>query len=211
MSLIICEKFSDTSQLLLRSIGEENIADLLTTANLGESNQRFFATLKTEKRQREWLTWHAMIRNHFREIDPNLEAVYDQRGIPCLTDPSRGQLSVSHGGNLVGVMISRGACGIDIESLNRDFTRTQARFMSDNERFILGTLHHIAQPAALAWCAKEAAYKIGGVIGADFMRDLEIIDTSSSYDTITVRICTKKVKVMCKVINGNLIVFGNEI
>ena len=89
-------------------------------------------------------------------------------------------ISVAHGGECVAVAISDSAVGIDIESLERDFSRAASRFMHDDEV----TLSSDRCWAAMVWTAKEAMYKLYGRRGVELKDDLRIM----SYDAATQRL-----------------------
>ncbi len=132
----------------------------------------YFRELSGEKRRKEWLAWHGMIR-HF--LGEGITAGYHLTGAPRLLNHS-GHISVSHSAPYVTLYYSpHTPCGIDIEDMRRDFSRVARRTVSDAEEVFREQLPEgLFLP--LSWCVKEAAYKYAGIPGLDFQRDIRITD-----------------------------------
>ncbi len=128
-------------------------------------------------RRAEWLAWHALLR---RMLGEGVSADYDASGAPVLIG-APGCISVAHSRRLVALYHRAERCGIDIEALSRDFSRTADRFLSPAERSLARQLSPSISPSlssdsfpALAWCAKEAVYKYAGRPGLDLLRDIRL-------------------------------------
>lgn len=108
---------------------------------------------------------------------------YTPQGAPVLArgivigDSHYTHISVSHCRDKVAVMLSLRPCGIDIEQLARDFGRVSTRYITPDER----ALCQCEEFEAVAWCAKEALYKLAQIEGLDFRRDIiiEAIDLAA--------------------------------
>ena len=181
---LISKLSSNEADILLWQL-EESSDELLGMMTLSDPETDFLKKLHGEKRRAEWLCWHLMVRNYFG--CEQIEISYDSSGRPIVDRKLNREISVSHGGNIVAVIISKSFCGIDIESLNRNFSRVQNRFMTASECNILTPLSDIADVAAIGWCAKECAYKISRCDGIDFIRDLTIISASRENRTLTIK------------------------
>lgn len=117
-------------------------------------------------RGREYLGWRAIVR---RELGRDTAIAYDSVGAPILTNrPLR--ISVSHCRGRIAVGISDRPCAVDIERIDRDFTRALSRYLSPEERRISS---HPLFPA-VAWCAKEVLYKYARRQELDLLQDLHI-------------------------------------
>ena len=93
---------------------------------------------------------------------------------------------------MTAVAIDSGRCGVDIEALDRDFSKGVRRILSARELSLSGSDHW---PAA-AWCAKEAMYKYYGRRGVDMAR--EWCSTASTRKCIaSKRICRAKIPAPC--------------
>ncbi len=136
---------------------------------LSAAEQAHYQKMTHPRRRAEWLAWHAMLRGMLGE---GVSADYDAAGRPVLVGHA-GYIGVSHSRKLVALYYRPVRCGIDIEEVARDFSRTADRFISPAERLLPGA--HTESFPALVWCAKEAVYKWAGIPGLDFLRDIRIV------------------------------------
>lgn len=125
------------------------------------------ATFRNERRRCEYLTWRALVR---RELGPDVRIGYNETGAPILPD-GEAYLSVSHCEGRVAVCLSTRPCAVDIESASRNFLRVADRYMTSFERSLSEDPHW----PGYVWCAKEALYKLAGLAGLDFRKDLRIL------------------------------------
>lgn len=146
--------------------------DTLITAADVASASRF----QNEHRRQEHLAWRRIVR---RELGRDVVIEYNDVGAPVV-NVENTYISVAHGGECVAVAISDSAVGVDIESLERDFSRAASRFMHDDEV----ALSSDRCWAAMVWTAKEAMYKLYGRRGVELKDDLRIM----SYDAATQRL-----------------------
>lgn len=121
---------------------------------------------QNERRRTEHLAWRRVVR---RELGRGVEIGYNEVGAPTLNLENM-HLSVAHGAGRVAVVISDKRVGIDIESLERDFTSVSSRYMSAEEQ----ALSTHKEWGAMVWCAKEALYKLYGERGLDLKHDIVI-------------------------------------
>ena len=114
---------------------------------------------------------------------------YTPQGAPVLArgivigDSHYTHISVSHCRDKVAVMLSLRPCGIDIEQLTRDFGRVSTRYITPDER----ALCQCEEFEAIAWCAKEALYKLAQIEGLDFRRDIIIESINLAAGTVVGR------------------------
>lgn len=130
----------DTARLASLCTGQENA---------------WAGTLAPERRRREWLAWHAALH----EEAPAEETFYRPSGAPALR--SGRHIAVSHAGGYAALMLCDVPCGLDIERADRDFTKTEERFLAPDERKLLESAGGLS--AGIVWCAKEALYKWSGL------------------------------------------------
>ncbi len=128
-------------------------------------------------RRAERLAWRKVLRS----ISPDAEVGYEPSGAPLLKNSQFTHISVSHSRTSVAVALSRSRCGVDIESLERNFERVAQRYITPSERALC------AEPWWLAavWCAKECAYKMMGREGVDFLRDITLCAVDTEACTIS--------------------------
>lgn len=129
-------------------------------------------------RRREFMAWRALVRRERGAVGIG----YAPTGAPQLAG---GSLSVSHSRDYVVVCLGDGPCGVDVERLDRNFSRCLSRYATAAER----TLSDDPLLPAALWCAKEALYKYAGRTGLNLRRDLRIERIDFARGCMTGRIC----------------------
>ena len=82
-------------------------------------------------RRRERLAWRRLVREYLGK-EPQIE--YLSSGAPIILNSPYKYISVSHSRTHVAVMLSSVPCGVDIESMERDFGRVASRYVSDGSK-----------------------------------------------------------------------------
>ncbi len=183
----------------------ETAQELLSQVSLTECESNYYQQLNTERRRSEWLAWHLLVKNLFH--NQVIEISYDATGAPMLNVDYR--VAVSHGGELVGIAVARQACGIDIEPLNRDFSRVKNRILNQHEITTLAPLADIAQVEAIGWCMKECAFKIGRLEGIDFLNDIIITEVNQNEHSAVVDFKRfGKINIIVEIIDNHIICYG---
>ena len=132
-----------------------------------QSVERF----SSSSRRAERLSWRMMLR---RVVGRSVTIKYSSQGAPLLSEEvvinncHYKYISVSHCRDMVAIMLSQQPCGVDIEQMGRDFGRVSSRYITAEER----SLSDNPRFEAVAWCAKEALYKMAHREGLDFRRDI---------------------------------------
>lgn len=137
------------------------------TATAREDDLHAVAAFVSEHRRREYLAWRALLYDY---LGCSARVEYDASGAPRLVSHPDLHISVSHCRDMVAVALSDRICGVDMERLDRDFTKAAPRFLSARER----ALSEDPGLAAAVWCAKECLYKMYGRRGMDMLRDLKV-------------------------------------
>ncbi|MEG0498448.1 MAG: 4'-phosphopantetheinyl transferase superfamily protein [Alistipes sp.] len=141
------------------------MADNQAADGVSEADWLCAATFAAQRRC-EYLTWRAVLR---RELGP-VEVNYNAVGAPYILDCNDVHISVSHGAGRVALCISNTPCCVDIERLDRHFDRVSARYLTPKEC----ALSADARFNAVAWCTKEALYKLSGASKLNLQTDLQI-------------------------------------
>lgn len=161
--------------------------------------------ISAPSRRRERLAWRILLREFLAETGASVgvtetvaavergtetEAMvvasdfrieYAASGAPQIINSDFSYISVSHSRTHVAVMLSHRACGVDIESVERNFDRVADRYISAEERALSCEEWW---PAAI-WAAKEALYKMIQREGVDLRRDLRIINFDATTCNIS--------------------------
>ncbi len=138
----------------------------------------------TIHRRQEWLSWrghlrHELQQNPQRGVENNFRIEYLESGAPYIVD-TQVYISVSHTKTDVAIIISDTPCAVDMELLERNFTRISSRYISPQEESIITT----DTLRAVAWCAKEATYKYIQKESVNMLQDIVITNISDKYITI---------------------------
>lgn len=116
---------------------------------------------------------------------------------------SGAEISISHTGNRMAVMVAHAPCGVDIEYTDRAAAHLWARFASQKELSIAFEVYNDNAPL-LIWCAKEAIFKFLQRRGVDLLADIKIVGAMG--DTITANAFGAQVSLKWGIDNNMLIV-----
>lgn len=156
-------------------------AELLARANLTTTERETFGRFAPEQQQRrkEWLAGRLLVREQLGG-----RIGYEPTGRPVLltsggTPDNNKHISISHTDGWAALMAADTPCGIDIEHAVRKAERVASRIAAPEEIDLASTLYP-ENPALLAWCAKEAAYKALGREGTDFREHIRITESAAA-------------------------------
>jgi 4'-phosphopantetheinyl transferase len=149
----------------------ETAEDLHSALSLGSGEELLYSSFVAESRKKQWLAYRLLLR---RLLAPeNIEIEYDATGKPFLAGTDM-HISVTHTEDLAAVIISRNArVGIDIEKIKPRIEKVRDKFINEDEAcFILKETE--LEQLTLAWCAKEALYKLFGLRNLDFRENMRV-------------------------------------
>lgn len=179
-------------------LAEEELA-----ATARDEDLRAAAAFVSCHRRREYLSWRVLLYGY---LGDGARVEYDANGAPRLVSHPDICLSVSHCRDMVAVALSERRCGVDMERLDRDFSKAAPRFLSEEER----RLSDDGRLAAAVWCAKECLYKMYGHPGVDLLRDIRIEGADFRDCTISGRVDGGKPVTMRMIFTGqgHIVVFA---
>jgi len=149
----------------------ESVEDLRASISLREEEEMLYQSFVAESRKKQWLAYRLLIRTLLKPDDFPVE--YDEHGKPFLAG-SDFHISVTHTEDLAAVIISRNArVGIDIEKIKPRIQKVRDKFLSREELASIGKERELEQ-LTIAWCAKEALYKLYGVRTLDFRENISL-------------------------------------
>ena len=149
----------------------ESVDQLREAICLREEEEDMYRLFVAESRKKQWLAYRLLIRELLKPGDFPVE--YDQSGKPFLAG-SDLHISVTHSDDLAAVIISRNArVGIDIEKIKPRIEKVRDKFLNEEESSSIGKKKGLEQ-LTIAWCAKEALYKLYGVRNLDFRDNIKI-------------------------------------
>lgn len=208
----VIERVAGGGTVFLLPFADLSEAELLAGAGLAPQDEERYARFPTGsvQRRKEWLATRVLVREKLGggRID------YDSSGRPLLSISRAGEtvvpISISHTTGWAALMATNGneRCGVDVELVTRDATRTIARIASAEE-LNRATELFSTNPPLLVWCAKEAAYKAIGSVGMDFRTQILLTDTIDKHK-LSVSVPTAKITLEFFETNGLLVVCGSH-
>lgn len=167
-------------------------AELLARADLTATELDTFDRFAPEQTQRrkEWLASRVLVREQLGG-----RIGYEPSGRPILlrSDGAGNQkhISISHTPGWAALMAADSPCGLDIEHADRQAERVAGRIATAGETDFAAALYP-ANPALLAWCSKEAAYKALGHEGTDFREHIRITGNAAAQ-TLLITVGTDRI------------------
>ncbi|MFN8258594.1 MAG: 4'-phosphopantetheinyl transferase superfamily protein [Bacteroidales bacterium] len=120
-------------------------------------------------RKSEWMAVRLLLYELLGDV---VEVNYDQNGKPYLED-RKYKISISHTKGVVAAIVTQVNSGIDVEYVNERVLKIESKFMSSSELMEVNT-DQKAKKLLLYWSAKETLYKLYGVKGLDFKKNIGI-------------------------------------
>jgi 4'-phosphopantetheinyl transferase len=126
--------------------------------------------LKSGARRKEKLAVRALLNELFPE---KVYLGHHDNGKPYIQNNAM-EISISHTNRFVAIITHpEEDVGIDIESLDRDFSAVEKKALSNEEIDDLSDKNLNLQ-LAIYWCAKEAIFKRMSIKGVDFAEQIEL-------------------------------------
>ena len=146
---------------------EEELKELSAT-HTDEMEEISFIQSESQRKQR--LTVRALLNTLF---DEKVYLSHHDNGKPYLEN-NPVNISITHTEKYVAVILhDEEDCGIDVESLDRDFSAVEKKALSEEEIEDLDDEKRNEQ-LAIYWCAKEAVFKLLSRYSVDFAEQIEI-------------------------------------
>jgi phosphopantetheinyl transferase len=168
LSLIINKTINEGATLVVMDCKNEDAPSSIFFHSKLE--QQEYEKLTSEKRKRE----RAGILHLIHDIlGIKGSLVHAPNGCPIIVDnDSPINISISHSNNLVGILLHhQKKVGLDIDDITRNFSRVASRFLSTKEKQYI-PVDNLYQ--CVAWCAKEAVFKLAGESGIDFSQQIQL-------------------------------------
>ncbi len=148
----------------------ETEAELLEIVSIPKDELEEVFMYKSEVRRKEKLAVRALLNTVF---DDKVYLGHHDNGSPFIQN-NLTHISISHSGKYVAIITHPTEdVGIDIDSLDRDYSAVEKMALSEDEIDDLSKKNRNTQ-LAIYWCAKEALYKRMGQSGVDFSKQMEI-------------------------------------
>jgi phosphopantetheinyl transferase len=186
----------------------ESVEALRSAISLREGEEALYNLFVAESRKKQWLAYRLLVKKLLEPDEFPVE--YDSSGKPFLAG-SDFHISVTHTDDLAAVIISRHAkVGIDIERIRMRIEKVKDKFLSEKEALLIGKERDLEQ-LTLAWCAKEALYKLYGKRNLDFRENICVEIPACAGMAFKAEICTGgnryKYQLFSELIGGYILVY----
>lgn len=162
-------KVSESRYVCILNVNE-SFEDLLEKLNPNKDDLALVNSFKHQKKQLEWVAGRLAIKKLCDKFELNYTGIKkDEHGKPYLTNYPH-EISLTHSYPYVAAIIDKiQPVGIDLEQPREKILRIAHKFLSKHE---LEFCDNNIIKLNMAWCAKEALYKIYGQRGLIFNEHL---------------------------------------
>lgn len=169
MGVFLRKEFDNDSELLIWEIteSEEQLRGLSSVPNEELEEIDF---IRSQSRRKEKLAIRALLDVKFMD---KVYLGHHDNGKPFIQN-NVVEISISHTSSFAALYTHPVECvGVDIECVNRDFSKVASRFLSEEE------LEEVPSKdgntyLAVCWSAKEAVYKLKSQMSVDFATQIRI-------------------------------------
>ena len=130
------------------------------------SDKKKYSSFISYKRKKEWLLVRYLLNSYIGTV----KIIYKSNGQPSLVD-RKNFISISHSKDYVIICLSTKPCAIDVDSVNRNYNKIIKKFLHREENIVFAKNN---ESLALAWCAKEAIYKLVSAENVSFAEHIRI-------------------------------------
>ena len=171
MALYLLKELDNTAKVAVWHIteSEEELRELSSTPS---DEMEEISFIKSESLRKQRLAVRALLNQLFEE---KVYLAHHDNGKPYIENDSIN-ISITHTDKYVAVILDQNdEVGIDIESLDRDFSVVERKALSDDEKDDLDDdREEKNEQLAIYWCAKEAIFKKMAQYNVDFAEQIEI-------------------------------------
>ena len=155
MALYLKKELDNDAQIFVWEVTETEEQLMELSAPIPNDELEDLSFIKSEARRREKLAVRALLNEIFED---KVYLGHHDNGRPYLQNMAT-EVSIAHTNRFVAIIIHpEETLGIDIESLDRDFSAVEAKALSEDEIEDLSERNKNLH-LAIYWCAKEAIYK----------------------------------------------------
>ena len=169
MALYLKKKLDNKAEIGVWQITETE-EELRQLSRTPSDEMEEISFLRSESQRKQRLAVRALLNEMFEE---RVYLSHHDNGKPYIENDATN-ISITHTEKYVAVILHPTEdVGIDIESLDRDFTAVEKKALSEDEIDDLDDEKRNEQ-LAIYWCAKEAIFKRVSVYNVDFAEQIEI-------------------------------------
>ena len=171
MALYLTKELENGATIYVWDITESE-EDLLNLTSIPSEELEDLNLIKNASRRKEKLAVRALLNEIF---DDRVYLGHHDNGKPYLQNQLT-EISITHSERFVAIITHPFEdVGIDIESLDRDFSAVVKKVLSEEEIDDLSDSERKRDmQLPIYWCAKEAIYKRMSILGVDFAEQIEV-------------------------------------
>lgn len=170
MALYLKKELEDRTRIGVWQVTETE-DELRALSSTPTDEMEEISYIKSEKLRKQKLAVRALLNEMFED---KVYLSHHDNGKPYIEN-SVTNISITHTEKYVAVILNDNEdVGIDIESLDRDFSAVEKKALSEDEIDDLEDDEKRNEQLAIYWCAKEAIYKQIGQYDVDFAEQIEI-------------------------------------
>ena len=171
MALYLTKELSDTARLAVWQVTETE-SELRELSSTPSDELEEISYIKSESLRKQRLAVRALLNVLFED---KVYLAHHDNGKPYIENNSIN-ISITHTDKYVAVILDENEeVGIDVESLDRDFSAVEKKALSEEEIEDLDDdKEEKNEQLAIYWCAKEAIYKKMSQYHVDFAEQIEV-------------------------------------
>lgn len=170
MALYLKKELEDRTRIGVWQITETE-DELRALSSIPTDEMEEISYIKSEKLRKQKLAVRALLSEMFED---KVYLSHHDNGKPYIEN-SVTNISITHTEKYVAVILNDNEdVGIDIESLDRDFSAVEKKALSEEEIDDLEDDEKRNEQLAIYWCAKEAIFKKIGQYDVNFAEQIEI-------------------------------------
>ena len=171
MALYFTKELSDTARLAVWQVTESE-SELRELSSTPSDELEEISYIKSESLRKQRLAVRALLNVLFED---KVYLAHHDNGKPYIENNSIN-ISITHTDKYVAVILNENEeVGIDVESLDRDFSAVEKKALSEEELEDLDDdKEEKNEQLAIYWCAKEAIYKKMSQYHVDFAEQIEV-------------------------------------
>ena len=169
MALYLRKKLDNKAEIGVWQITETE-EELKALSSIPSDEMEEISFIRSESMRKQRLAVRALLDEMFEE---KVYLSHHDNGKPYIENDATN-ISITHTNKYVAVILHPTEdVGIDIESLDRDFSAVEKKALSEDEIDDLDDEKRNEQ-LAIYWCAKEAIFKRMSVYNVDFAEQIEV-------------------------------------
>lgn len=169
MALYLRKKLENKAEIGVWQITETE-EELMALSSIPSDEMEEISFIRSESMRKQRLAVRALLEEMFED---KVYLSHHDNGKPYIENDATN-ISITHTNKYVAVILHPTEdVGIDIESLDRDFTAVEKKALSEDEIDDLDDEKRNEQ-LAIYWCAKEAIFKLVSVYNVDFAEQIEV-------------------------------------